>query len=79
VTAGTTYTVAFTSTAAGIQFDDLEHGRSTTLSGLSSTSGLGATDSPFAWVPAKTGVNRIGIYALSNFLPAAYSFTISTH
>jgi hypothetical protein len=78
VVAGTSYTVTFVTASAGINFEDLEHGRITDSVGASSTSSLSVMDAPLTWVPAKSGTNRIGIYTTSEYLPASYSFTIST-
>jgi hypothetical protein len=78
VTAGKTYSVSFSQASAGLQFEDLEHGRLTDTSGTSSTSSLSPIDSPLTWVPAKGGVNRVGIYTSTEYLPASYSFVITS-
>jgi hypothetical protein len=76
VSAGVTYTVVFTSTDPGVEFEDVDGGRVTGTSGVSGSS-MGADDSPLKWVPATSGTHAVGIYAVSSYVPADYTFKVT--
>lgn len=77
VTAGTSYTVTFSSsTRAEVQFEDLENGHITDKSGGGGST-VGASHTPATWVPKKSGINRVGVYALTDYLPASYTLTVT--
>jgi len=76
VTEGRTYTVTFADADEGIVFEDVEDGTVMGISGVSGPS-MGADESPLKWTPSESGTNKVGIYALSDYVPADYEFVVT--
>ena len=77
VTAGASFTVTFgAGTSPEVQFEDLEDGNITDRKGGGGNT-VGASLTPAKWVPRKSGTNRVGVYALTDFLPANYTLTVT--